>query len=135
MNTVVSVEIVHMVCGQCGTHFGMDRSQYDLCQKRNEHFYCTRGHRRIFIETELDKLRAEKLRLESRLDYVKGEREAARKEVVAQKGRATRFKNDRDRIKLRIANGVCPCCNRHFVNVERHMATKHPHYSVPEADA
>ena len=25
----------------------------------------------------------------------------------------------------RVKNGVCPCCNRHFANLERHMKTKH----------
>jgi len=28
-------------------------------------------------------------------------------------------------IKKRIHAGVCPHCNRHFQNVERHMKTKH----------
>lgn len=29
-------------------------------------------------------------------------------------------------IKKRVQGGACPCCNRHFVQLERHMATKHP---------
>jgi hypothetical protein len=28
----------------------------------------------------------------------------------------------------RIGNGVCPCCNRSFTNLRRHMTTKHPEY-------
>jgi hypothetical protein len=27
-----------------------------------------------------------------------------------------------------VANGVCPCCNRTFQNLARHMAGKHPDY-------
>lgn len=34
------------------------------------------------------------------------------------------------RAKKRIGNGVCPCCNRHFTNVERHMASKHPGFTA-----
>lgn len=39
---------------------------------------------------------------------------------------ATRAKLVRDR--ARFANGVCPCCNRSFENVARHMRTQHPDY-------
>jgi hypothetical protein len=26
---------------------------------------------------------------------------------------------------------VCPCCNRSFQNLRRHMATKHPEFNAP----
>lgn len=32
------------------------------------------------------------------------------------------------RTKKRVAHGVCPCCNRSFADVERHMKVKHPNY-------
>lgn len=35
-------------------------------------------------------------------------------------------------MKNRVANGVCPCCNRHFENLERHMKGQHPDFQ-PEA--
>lgn len=31
--------------------------------------------------------------------------------------------------KNRIGKGVCPCCNRTFVELARHIATKHPDYA------
>ena len=34
------------------------------------------------------------------------------------------------RIKNRVGKGVCPCCNRHFANLERHMASKHSDYAT-----
>lgn len=43
----------------------------------------------------------------------------------AQKGQNTRLKN-------RIAAGVCPCCNRSFQNVARHMAGQHPDFQKHE---
>jgi DNA repair exonuclease SbcCD ATPase subunit len=36
----------------------------------------------------------------------------------------TRMRN----LKARIKNGICPCCKRSFVQLARHMATKHPEY-------
>lgn len=35
-------------------------------------------------------------------------------------------RKESDRKLKRIHNGVCPCCNRSFVNLQRHMKTKHP---------
>jgi hypothetical protein len=32
------------------------------------------------------------------------------------------------RIKKRVAAGVCPCCNRSFKDLARHMAGQHPDY-------
>jgi DNA-binding XRE family transcriptional regulator len=34
------------------------------------------------------------------------------------------YKKIRDRVK----NGVCPCCNRTFENLARHMSTQHPDF-------
>lgn len=31
-----------------------------------------------------------------------------------------------ERLRRRTAAGVCPCCNRSFVQLARHMKTKHP---------
>src|SRR5690606_15231496 len=47
--------------------------------------------------------------------------------------RATALEAEAMRVQLlkerqRFANGVCPCCNRSFTNVARHMRTQHPDY-------
>jgi hypothetical protein len=36
------------------------------------------------------------------------------------------------RIKNRVKNGVCICCNRSFSDLHQHMLTKHPDFSTPE---
>lgn len=58
---------------------------------------------------------------------VLSERNAAQRALRATKGRLTKTKK-------RIANGVCPCCNRHFVNLERHMTGKHPDYTKEQSE-
>lgn len=135
-STLTTVEIVAVNCGayRCGIWFGLERHFYNARRKDGQKFYCPNGHFVNWSDSENDKLRAEKLRLESSLDYYRGRAQRAEKEVVTHKQRASRFKNDRDRIKNRIANGVCPCCNRHFVNVERHMKTRHPDFKTPGRD-
>jgi hypothetical protein len=59
--------------------------------------------------------------------------EQAEASAKAHRGAATRARNERDEMKARLAKGVCPCpcCNRHFKDVERHMATQHPDYHLP----
>lgn len=41
----------------------------------------------------------------------------------AARGQVTRLKN-------RAAAGVCPCCNRTFHQLVRHMAAKHPDFAA-----
>lgn len=36
------------------------------------------------------------------------------------------------RTKNRIAKGVCPCCSRTFLDLQRHMQTKHPDFTKQE---
>jgi hypothetical protein len=48
-------------------------------------------------------------------------REDTERRLSAQKGATTRAKK-------RHAAAVCPCCNRSFVQLRRHMENKHPGY-------
>lgn len=68
--------------------------------------------------------------------YAGGENARLRKEVAAEKARhqetlsrlnqAEAEKARVERKLKRVGRGVCPCCNRTFPNLARHMATKHP---------
>lgn len=55
-------------------------------------------------------------------------REKAERSLTAQRGVTTRIKN-------RVHKGVCPCCNRHFTNLERHMQNQHPDYLTADAES
>mgnify|MGYP001592000967 CR=1 FL=1 len=95
-------------------------------------FYCTYGHRQFYIEgeSEADKLRRERDRLTQRLaqkdDEIARQRDlrtAAERSAAAMKGQVTKIKN-------RVGKGVCPCCNRTFENLQRHMHSKHPTFTA-----
>ena len=97
-------------------------------------FYCPYGHRQHYAEGEsqAQKLRRERDRLQQRLaqkdDEITWQREArerAERSASAMKGQVTK-------LKKRASAGVCPCCNRSFENLARHMASKHPDFA--EAD-
>lgn len=118
-------------CYLCGVLFGME-SGYDE-RRINDHrnFYCPNGHSQAYIgkskvEQERDAARElaereskRRVWAEKDAQYERDQAERARRSAAAYKGWATRIRN-------RISNGVCPCCNRSFTNVRRHMSTQHP---------
>ena len=99
-------------------------------------FYCAYGHSMVFVvgETEAEKLRRERDRLAQRIaerdDEIKRQREmreATERQLSATRGVVTRIKN-------RVGHGVCPCCNRTFGDLARHMMSKHPTYTAEAAE-
>ncbi len=90
------------------------------------HYSGLKEEQRLRLQLERSRNRA--ARLTAQLD----QSEASRR---AHKAAATRARNERDRVLARIKAGVCPCCNRSFKNVRRHMASQHPDFEIPEADS
>lgn len=71
------------------------------------------------LKEELESLRAEKDAATRSRRWAERNLELERRSHSATKGHLTRAKK-------RVANGVCPCCNRSFENLRRHMKAKHP---------
>lgn len=91
--------------------------QLDLDPAHNA--YCPLGHSyvRTGSKTATEKLAAAQARerhLEDQLRAAEADAEAGRVRLV--------------RERERVANGVCPCCNRSFVALRRHIASQHPGY-------
>jgi hypothetical protein len=85
--------------------------------------YCPLGHVWSFAgEGEAAKL-ARRLEQEAtRRARAVADRDQAEASARAYKGVATRAKK-------RAAAATCPCCKRSFVQLRRHLATKHPDYT------
>lgn len=122
------ITIEPVECGACGVVFGLGSAFKNARLEDHQKFYCPNGcHVNWSGKTEAQ-------RLEEQLDAARAlakretnRRTAAERSAIAYKGHATRIRN-------RIANGVCPAgCNRHFENIQRHIATKHPEFTMPEA--
>lgn len=112
--------VVEDCCRQgCGIAFGIPRDLYDrLRADTGTVFYCPNGHGQSYT----GKSDAQKLRdAEARETHLKDQLEAAEAEAESRRGQILR-----DRV--RFAAGVCPCCNRSFPQIRRHIATKHPTY-------
>ncbi len=120
--------IVVEECCRCGMAFGMPRAYVDRKRTEGGTFHCPSGHPQRYTTTENARLKADIERLkrqkQSAEDDAKFECEQRRKterKLSATKGVVTRTKR-------RIACGVCPCCSRHFRNLQRHMDGQHPSY-------
>jgi ssDNA-binding Zn-finger/Zn-ribbon topoisomerase 1 len=117
----VSVEFEVMRCGECGERFALSKPFYDDRKRDGNIWYCPNGHPRVFREPELDVLRRERDLLKQRLARKDDELAAARRdeERAVKKAR---------RLEKRASAGTCPCCNRTFMQMSRHMKTKHPDF-------
>jgi dsDNA-binding SOS-regulon protein len=65
------------------------------------------------------------------LEYERKASERYRNQAQSAENQARTLKGHLTRKKKQLArvhNGVCPCCNRTFQNLLRHMETKHPEY-------
>jgi hypothetical protein len=100
-----------------------------------ENFYCPVGHSQHYTESTVQKLEKELARekrsrefYQSNATYERSARERTERRLRATKGAKTRIVN-------RIKNGVCPCCNRTFINLGQHMKTQHPDFQKQEDDS
>lgn len=120
-NEVVTLYVLD--CPSCGVVFGITDEYDDRRRSDGRTFYCPNQHTMSYHETDamrLRKVEAREIALRDQLDASIRDAEEARS------------LHQRDR--QRIANGVCPCCNRSFENVRRHMSSKHPDYAMPKSE-
>lgn len=120
-------------CPTCSVIFGIP---VDLEQRRREDhrpFYCPNGHNLSFTgptaaekEARQQKERAE--RLYASLQAERDQAEAARRDSAQAKASEVR-------LRWRVGNGVCPCCQRTFPALAAHVANKHPEFVHHDLDA
>lgn len=130
MNTVLLTDTFEIItCGGCGCTFALPESLIKQLRETHKAFYCPNGCNRYYpSKNEKEKLQEtiqqkenQISRLENEIRIQKEYKEEYRNSLIATKGHNTR-------LKRRIGNGVCPCCNRHFSNVENHIKKEHPDF-------
>lgn len=122
-----SDQLVVEVCW-CGIYHAVPRQlrEHQLRQFNNgekpQSIYCPLGHAWIPSGTpEVEKVRKRLEREEARAASLVAELDQERASHRSTKGQLTKTKK-------RVANGVCPCCHRSFVQLARHMKGQHPDY-------
>lgn len=127
LSHIVSFTVI--TCCQCGIAFGVDATVRQSWIDKGTRFYCPAGHDQVYCESTVQKLTKE-LEDQKRVTAFarnnaaaeRAAREQAERQLQAHKGVNTRLRN-------RIKQGVCPCCNRTFQNLQQHMKTQHASFN------
>lgn len=119
-------------CAACGVLFGMPSDMEDRRREDHRAFYCPNGHTLSFsgptkAEKEAKEAQERANRLRTMLVAEQDQAAAARRE-------AAEAKASEIRIRWRVGNGVCPCCQRTFSALASHVATKHPDFAHRDID-
>lgn len=130
--TNVTIHLHTLKCWVCGCSFGVDSDVYAVKRRENTTLYCPNGCRLGFGTSEADRVREELAKVRREKEYVEAKLSSARQKTDAVERKLSATKGVVTRIKNRVSKGVCPCCNRTFVNLQRHMASKHPDFDKSE---
>ncbi len=110
-------------CGTCAVWHTVPEIVWSSAYNEGGFWSCPNGHQRGY-QTGDEKRKQEEIRRER--DRLKQETARLQDEVAAETRRALEAEKKYLQARKRAAAGVCPCCNRTFTNVQRHMKTKHP---------
>lgn len=120
-NTGRSLWLYVFDCPSCGVIFGVPDDYDNRRRNDGQTFYCPNGHSVSYCETEADRLRKETERLRTKVLAQMDQTRAAEREAAEAKAAEVR-------LRWRVGNGVCPCCQRTFPGLAAHVANKHPEF-------
>lgn len=127
------IQITHkfetIYCYKCGIPFAVPSNIRRRWVDSGDSFYCPSGHSQCYTESTVQRLKKQLQQEKKFKEWAKQDAINARDEARFQANRARAQKAAKTRIKNRIAAGVCPCCNRTFKNLARHMTSQHPDFS------
>jgi hypothetical protein len=117
----------------CGIQCAVPRGLYDQRMREKEltgkskAIWCPIGHEFIYTGESRDQRVA---RLERQLANTDEDLRAARARLSIQKAQTTKARNKLKATERRVAHGVCPCCQRSFKQLRRHMEGQHPTFVI-----
>lgn len=116
--------LVVEVCCNCHMPFAVTDEFKDDRLKDKKTFYCPAGHPQSYVgKSDEQKIRDLENSLAKARDNAEFWKQQERRAIINAKAAATRAAN-------RAKAGACPCCDRTFVQMARHIATKHPEFAT-----
>jgi hypothetical protein len=114
----------------CGLQFALPDMFVERRRKDQKTWFCPNGHTRWFPgKTEEQKLRERADRLQRQVAAREEDLRFEQSRLVSERRAHAATKGVLTKTKRRVANGVCPCCQRSFVDLEAHMSGQHPDYA------
>lgn len=114
-------EVVH--CCNCAMPFGMPVDFQRRRRDDHEYFYCPAGHQQRYTGP------TEAARLKQELERASEMRLAAERRAETAERDRQQIGKAHQKMRERVMNGVCPCCNQTFQNLMSHMKAEHPDFS------
>lgn len=123
-NTFVeTITLEKITAGCCGGTFALSAKFIETKKREGGGFHCPYcGQERGWWKSETDKLKEQLEQKNRELTSAKTETLRANHLLIEER----EAKVAAEKKLKRVGKGVCPCCNRTFQNLGRHMATKHP---------
>jgi hypothetical protein len=113
-----SVNMYTEVCISCGIPFAIPVDYKEMLKQKHTSFYCPNGHSQYYSGKTQAELLAEKLK--------------QKENEIAQKITANiQLENQLDKANKKLKNvaaGKCPCCDKTFKVLSKHLANKHPEF-------
>lgn len=126
----VAVTLETLTCGGCGITFAIPNSLYQQYVNSGVEICCPNTAcpwgGMVCRETEVKRLQRELTKEKARTERAHKARQWAEKQRDQAEYRRRAAKGQVTKLRKRAAAGVCPCCNRSFENLRRHMESKHP---------
>lgn len=121
------IVLQEIVCGTCGITYAVPQDWIQNRRAEKGDIHCPNGCRRVWCESDADRLRKQ-------LEAAQNDLRSAKCEVLRKQQLLEVEQREKARLELklhRVSKGVCPCCKRTFSNLGRHMATKHAEHQEP----
>lgn len=125
MTITIQTSFTIIYCCNCGAAFAVPDNVHLAWHEKGASFFCPNGHAQSYTESmkkKLDRALKDRDRFQGYYNQETDSHRHTKKRLAATQGVVTRTKK-------RVSKGVCPCCNRHFKDLHRHMESKHPDYS------
>ncbi len=121
MSVKTEINLASWTCSECGVTQAMPQRLYDQRRDDGKDFYCVNGHGRVFREPTIQVLERQLAKERAARDQAEAHARTLTKSLSEANDKLTKA-------KTRAKNGVCPCCNRTFAALARHMKAKHPDF-------
>jgi hypothetical protein len=128
MDTLTYTGVLRTVSCWCGIAHAIPDELFGFAQRQRDegreqtNIYCPLGHKWVFAgEGKVE-------RMQRQLEQSEQRRRATADLLAHEERSHAATKGHLTRTKRRVAHGVCPCCNRTFKQLERHMASQHPEF-------
>lgn len=123
----------------CGVHFAVDENVVRNKRARGETLFCPNGHRlslgksdRQLHEEELAEKQRQIENLSKRMEWEQQETKQQRERALRAENRTRSVRGHVTRLRKRLSEGKCPCCEQEFPDMAAHIAEKHPRYKPRE---